>query len=361
MYFRVFNFRFLFNTLALSTLVASLLVGCIAPAAAPGQGQPGAAPAEAASIGGELVVYTARAEALFKPVIDAFNQVHPEIKVTMLSGKNGELAAKLLEERANPQADLLVNTDILIMESLDAEGIFEANSSPAVMTVPEDYRAANGSWVSLTLRTRIIMYNTDLVKAEEAPTSVFDLIDPKWKGQIGAGDSTNGAMVANLVAIRHLLGEEKMVELVQGLVANETQFFGSHTDVRKAVGAGELKLGFVNHYYYHLSKAEGAPVAAIYPDQGEGQMGLVLNSTNAGVVQGAPHADLARLFIDFMLSPEGQKLYAELNYEYPVMPGVALAEDVPPLEQFKLADVSLKTMWNELTPAKDAVQAAGLP
>jgi iron(III) transport system substrate-binding protein len=312
-------------------------------------------------VAGELTVYTSRAESLFKPVLEAFNQAYPDVKVTVLTGSNGELAAKLLEERANPQADLLINSDILTMQSLAEQGIFALNDSPAVAAVPEAYRADDGSWTALTLRPRVIMYNTELVSEEELPTTMMGLTDPKWKGQIGSADSRNGAMVAQLVAMRHLLGEETMTAFVQGLVANDTQWFGGHTDVRKAVGAGELKLGLVNHYYYHLSKAEGAPVGIVYPDQGEGEMGLIVNSTNAGIVQGAKHPELAKLFVDFMLSPEGQKVYAEQNFEYPVTPGVELAEGVPPLSSFKLADITLKTLWDELQPTQQAAQAAGLP
>jgi iron(III) transport system substrate-binding protein len=312
-------------------------------------------------VAGELTVYTSRAESLFKPVLEAFNQAYPDVKVTVLTGSNGELAAKLLEERANPQADLLINSDILTMQSLAEQGIFAPNDSPAVAAVPEAYRADDGSWTALTLRPRVIMYNTELVSEEELPTTMMGLTDPKWKGQIGSADSRNGAMVAQLVAMRHLLGEETMTAFVQGLVANDTQWFGGHTDVRKAVGAGELKLGLVNHYYYHLSKAEGAPVGIVYPDQGEGEMGLIVNSTNAGIVQGAKHPELAKLFVDFMLSPEGQKVYSEQNFEYPVTPGVELAEGVPPLSSFKLADITLKTLWDELQPTQQAAQAAGLP
>ena len=336
---------------------ATLLAGCAAPAA------PGLEETATAGDGtaGELIVYTARSESLFKPVIEAFNQRYPDIKVTMLTGSNGELAAKLLEERANPQADLLVNSDTLTMESLAEQGLFAPNDSSAVMAVPESYRAEDGNWVALTLRPRVIMYNTDLVAAQDAPATMLGLAEPQWKGQIGAADSRNGAMVAQLVAMRHLLGEEAMASFVQGLVANDTQWFGSHTDVRKAVGAGELAVGLVNHYYYHLSKAEGAPVAIVYPDQEEGGMGLVVNSTNAGIIDGARHPALARHFVDFMLSPQGQKVYADLNFEYPVMPGVAAAEGVPPLSDFVLADVTLKTMWEELEPTQQAAQAAGLP
>jgi iron(III) transport system substrate-binding protein len=344
--------------LLMSAAVFAACTTPVTPAAAPVDAA--AAPAGEATAG-ELIVYTSRAESLFKPVIEAFNQAYPDVKVTMLTGSNGELAAKLLEERANPQADLLVNSDTLTMESLAEQGLFTPNDSPAVAAVAEGYRADDGSWVALTLRPRVIMYNTDLVAPEDVPTTLMGLTDPQWQGQIGAADSRNGAMVAQLVAMRHLLGEEAMTAFVQGLVANETQWFGGHTDVRKAVGAGELKLGLVNHYYYHLSAAEGAPVGVVYPDQGEGELGLVVNSTNAGIVQGARHPELAKLFIDFMLSPEGQKVYADLNFEYPVTPGVATAEGVPPLSDFQLADVTLKTMWEELEPAQQAAQAAGLP
>jgi iron(III) transport system substrate-binding protein len=361
-------------------LTTTLLMACGAPAApAPTAApvEPTTAPAPTAALeptaaeptaaaapespAGELVIYTSRAETLFNPVIAAFNAVYPDVKVTLLTGGNNDLAAKILEERANPIADVFINSDTLSMEALAAEDVFLPNDSPAVQAVPLSYRAEDGNWVSLTLRARVIMYNTDLVTPEELPTSIFDLTDPKWKGQIGAANSTNGAMMANLVAIRNLFGEEKANEFISGLIANETQFFGGHTDVRKAVGAGEIKLGFVNHYYYHLSKAEGAPVGIIYPDQGEGQLGLVVNSTNAGIIKGSKHEALARLFVDFMLSPEGQKIFAKGNFEYPIVPGVELAEGVEPLANFKLSNVTLKTMWDELEPTKQLAQMAGLP
>jgi iron(III) transport system substrate-binding protein len=339
-------------------------VGAVEPTAA----SPAAAPTSAAQpaqssaeLSGELVVYTSRSEALFKPVLEEFNKAYPNITVTMLSGGNGDLAARLLEERASTKADVLINSDMLTMMSLAAEGVFAPNDAPTVANISPDYRAEDGRWVALTLRPRVIMYNTELVTPDELPTKMADLTDPKWKGQIGSADSRNGAMLAQLVIMRQEQGDEAMTSFVQGLAANETQWFGGHTDVRQAVGAGELKLGLVNHYYYHLSKAEGAPVGIIYPDQGEGELGLVVNTTNAAIIKDAPHPELAKLFVDFMLSPEGQKVYAEKNFEYPVVAGVALAEGVPPLSDFKLKDVSLKSVWDELDSTKALAAGAGLP
>ncbi|MCS7061774.1 MAG: extracellular solute-binding protein [Anaerolineae bacterium] len=344
-------------------LVASLAGGCaVGPAlnaATPTESstQPGVEQRPT----GELVVYTSRAEALFKPVVEAFNQEYPAVRVTLLTGSASELAARLLEERNTPRADVYISTDMLNMLSLAEQGMFEPNSSPAVAAVPLQYRAEDGSWVALTLRLRVIMYNTDLVKPDELPASVLDLTDDKWKGQVGSANSTNGSLMAHLVVLREKLGDAQTESFIKGLVANGTQFFGGHTDVRKAVGAGELKLGFVNHYYYHLSKAEGAPVGIVYPDQGDDQLGMAFNTTNAGIVAGAPHPDLARLFVDFMLSPRGQRIYAERNFEYPIVPGTPLAEGVPALNQFKLVQVSLKDIYSRLADTKALAQAAGLP
>ena len=318
-----------------------------------------AAACSAAPTPAAVVVYTSRSEALFKPVVDAFNKTHPEIKVTLLSGSNGQLAARLLEESANPQADVLVNSDVLNMVDLASKGVFQPNPSKVVAAVPSEYRAEDGAWAALTLRPRVIMYNTNLVKPEEVPQSVFGLTDPKWKDQVGSADSTNGALMANLAVMRSIFGEAKTSEFVQALVGNGTKFFGGHTEVRKAVGAGELKLGWVNHYYYYLSKAEGAPVGIVYPDMKDA--GLIVNSTNVGIIKGAKNESAARIFVDFLLSAEGQRVFAEANFEYPVVPGVALAKGVEPLDSLKRADVTMKAMYDDLGPTRAMAQQAGLP
>ncbi len=357
-----------YRLIATTAVAATAVTACSPTPARPEAGgatpSPGAASTPAlqnSKPAGNIVVYTSRAEALFKPVIAAFNEEYPDISVTLLTGQATELAARLLEERNTPKADVYISTDMLNMLSLADEGVFEPNPSPAVMSVPAEFRGEDASWVALTLRLRVIMYNTNLVQPDELPQSVLDLTDAKWKGQVGSSNSTNGSMVAHLTVLREQLGDAQTEAFIKGLVANETQFFGGHTDVRKAVGAGELKLGLVNHYYYHLSKAEGAPVGIVYPDQGDGQMGMALNTTNAAVVKGAPHADLARLFIDFMLSPRGQQVYAERNFEYPIVPGIPLAEGVPARDQFKLSTVSLKSIYDQLAQTKALAQAAGLP
>lgn len=323
---------------------------------------PTAAPAEdQASVIGKLILYSGRSEPLIQPVIDAFKAQNPEVEILLKAGSNSEVANALIEEQANPQADLFITTELFTVQSLAQQGIFESYRHAGADQLPAEFIGPDNTWVGLTRRARVIVYNTDLVAEEELPKSIFDLTDPRWKGKIAAAGSTNGSMQAQIAAMRQLLGEEETEEWLQGLLDNDVTFFGGHTDVRKAVGAGEFALGLVNHYYYHLQLAEGSQVGVIFPDQGEDQIGLITNVTAAAVVKGAPNAAAAHAFIDFLISPEGQKLFAEQNYEYPLLPGVALREGVQPLDAFRMVGVNVANAAQETDATFELMEQVGLP
>jgi iron(III) transport system substrate-binding protein len=330
-----------------------------APADAPGAAIPGGG----GDLSGEIVLYTTRGEALINGVLEAFREEYPSIEVTVVRGSNSELGARILEEQANPQANVFINSDTLTMEDLFRQGVFLPNDSAVVMALPEQYRADDGSWAALTLRGRVLMYNTDLLEESEVPTALTALADPEWAGRIGSADSTNGAMMGTIVALNRLLGEDATTEWVEGLVANNTLFSGSHTDIRQAVGAGEIELGLVNHYYYFLSLAEGAPVGIVWPDQGADAPGLIVNSTNIGILQGTEGEtlELAQAFVDFMLAETGQRIYAQGNFEWPIVEGIPLAEGVPDPATFKIADIDLKSLVDGIPTAREQVQLTGMP
>lgn len=316
---------------------------------------------ETMDVAGELVIYSGRSEPLLQPVIDAFKARYPNVEVLLKAGSNSELANALIEEQANPQADVFITTELFTVQSLAQEGVFQPYMPVGADQLPGEFIGPDNLWTGLTRRARVIMYNADLVPQEELPTSIFDLTDPEWKGQVAAAGSTNGSMQAQIAALRQLIGEQETQAWLNGLITNEVTFFGGHTDVRKAVGAGEFKLGLVNHYYYYLQKAEGSNVGFIFPDQGEGQIGLITNATAAAVVNGAPHVEAAQAFLDFLVSPEGQRLFAEQNYEYPLLPGVELHSDVLPLDGLHFADVNVVEAALDFEATFDLMEAVGLP
>jgi iron(III) transport system substrate-binding protein len=310
---------------------------------------------------GRLVIYSGRSEPLIQPVIAAFQEVYPEVQILLKSGRNSEIANALLEERNNPQADVFVSTELFTIQALAAEGLFQGYQPEAAAFLPVEAIGPEASWVGLTQRVRVIMYNRELLTEDEVPTSIFELADPQWKGKIAAAGSTNGSMQAQVAAMLDLIGEEATAAWLSALQENEAVFFGGHTDVRKAVGAGEFELGLVNHYYYHLEREEGKPVGIIYPDQAEGQIGLLTNMAAAGILNGSRNLPAAHAFIDFLLSPEGQRLFAEVNYEYPLVPGADLHPDVEPLINFRLADVNPAQAAQNLDQTFDLFERLRIP
>jgi iron(III) transport system substrate-binding protein len=347
---------------AKSGLVLSLLFALLLSACAPASPRPaGAAPASDEAPSGRLIIYSGRSEPLIQPVIAAFREQHPGIEVLLKSGKNSELANALMEEQNNPQADVFISTEIFTMQALYQAGVFQSYRPAAAGALPAFALGPESQWVGLTQRARVIMYNTSLVSPEDVPQSIFDLTDPRWSGQIAAAGSSNGSMQAQVAAMRSLLGEQAAEEWLRGLLANDVVFFGSHTDVRKAVGQGEFKIGLVNHYYYHLQKEEGSPVGIVYPDQGEGEIGLFTNLTAVGLIRGSRNPQAAQALIDYLISDEGQQLFAQLNYEYPIASGSVLHADVRPLAGLRQADVNVAEAARQFDETFDLLEKVGLP
>lgn len=317
--------------------------------------------AAAGEVSGNLIIYSGRSEPLLQPVIAAFQARHPGVKVLLKAGSNSQLANALLEERANPQADLFIATELFTIQALAGQGAFQAYWPAGAEQLPAGFVHPDHLWVGITRRARVIMVNTDRLPLADAPKSLLELTDPRWRGQIAAAGSTNGSLQAQVAAMRQLLGEPATEAWLRGLLDNQVTFFGGHTDVRKAVGAGEFAIGLVNHYYFYLQQAEGSKVGIVFPDQSEGQMGLLTNATAAGIVSGAANPAAARAFLDFLISAEGQKLFAELNYEYPLRPGVALHSQVQPLSAVRLAEVDMARATADFDATFALLEKVGLP
>ncbi|MBM4414016.1 MAG: extracellular solute-binding protein [Chloroflexi bacterium] len=318
---------------------------------------------EVTPITSNLVIYSGRTESFMVPIIVAFNDVYPDISIQLKSGKNSELAAAIIEERANPQADIFISTDMLTHINLSNYDVLAPAPIRGSDSIPDEFKPVNGTWTSVTARARVIMYNTDLVSAADAPRSMFDLTDPKWRGKVIFANSSNGPFQAQVAAMMTLVGRERTAEWLRDLVRNDTTFFGGASDLRKAVGAGEFAIGVLNHYNFELQKREATDnrVAAIYPDQAEGEMGVLVNTTTIGQIRGGPNPTAARLFAEFIISETAQQIYADTNYEYPILPTISVASGILPPNQFRRADVNMQAVADDVAAAIELMQEAGIP
>jgi iron(III) transport system substrate-binding protein len=304
----------------------------------------------------KLTIYSGRKESLVQPIIDAFEK-ETGIKVTFLEGDSSQLANQILEEGRNPRADVYISNDAGTLGYLAEKGGLQEYQSDAVKAVPSDLRADDGTWVGASIRVRTIIYNTELVSDDEAPKSISDLTDPKWKGQLAVAGSANEAMVGHLSQLRVVKGEKWTEKWLSGVLANDPVVTKGHGDIRAAVGAGELKVGLVNHYYYHQELEEGSPVALVYPDQDD--TGAFLNVAGLGIVKGAKNLDAAQRFIDFVVGEEAQEIFAGANFELPVLDSVDPG-DAKPLSEFKSNRIKLSRLSKERDKTMDLVEKVGL-
>ncbi|MFZ5825162.1 MAG: extracellular solute-binding protein [Bacillota bacterium] len=337
------------------TVALSLLLSACGGAANRSEGASN--PAKSASQ--ELVIYSGRKENLIQPVVAAFEK-QSGVKVVLKVGGATELANLVMEERSAPRADIYLSNDAGALEKLRMESVLEPYTSERLKAVPVDLKAPDNTWHAVTVRARVIMYNKDLVSESELPARLFELADPRWKDQVGMATGANESVIANVTALRITEGEQATERFLTDLKRNGVKIFKGHSDVRRAVGRGEIKLGWVNHYYYHaqLKEKEFNNVGVIYPDQ-SGQ-GVTVNIAGAAIVKGARNMANARAFMDFLLTPETQKLFAEVNDEMPVLPGVPVAPGVRPLGEFKRNPVKLGKFGAEWDKSVRLIDKIGL-
>lgn len=309
-----------------------------------------------------LVVYSGRAERLIKPVLDAF-QAKTGVQVDLLSSGTTELVNRLQAEGERTQADVFVTNDAGSLERARELGLLlPVNVKDLDRSIPATYRAPDNSWVGLSGRVWIVVYNTALVKPGDI-ASILDLADPRWKGKIAVPNAGSEYLQAGVSVIKAVHGDQSTQRFLQGLKLNAGTFvYGKSSQIVEAVAKGQVAVGLVNHYYVyrHLATQPGAPIAALMPDQANGDMGAIINVAGVAITKQAKNRGAAVRLVEFLISPEGQKLFADLNKEYPLNPQVAADAALPARESFRAASVPLTQLSQLREPTMVLIEQAGL-
>ena len=271
----------------------------------------------------DLVIFSGRKEALIKPVLELFKE-KTGINVILKAGDSAALGQQILQETMNPSADIFIAKESGSLEYLRLKGVFEPYASESTAKIPNKFKASDGTWIGVCGRSRAVIYNKDLIAYEDVPKALEELTDEKYKGKIAATNASNESFIAWVSALRLHFDDAYVKDFLMKLKANEIHLLSdSHTDVRKAVGRGEYPLGLINHYYFHLQRHEAdqamTNVGIVYLDQGPDGRGEIVNVAGAAIIKGAKHLKEAQQFIDFLVSEEAQKLFADANFEYPLV------------------------------------------
>lgn len=295
----------------------------------------------------EVNVYSARNEALIKPILDKFS-AQTNIKVNLITGKADALISRLASEGKHSPADILITTDVGRLHRAKSQGLLQPYTSDAMhKAVPKALRDADDQWYALTLRARPIMYVPERVKISELST-MEDLASEKWRGRICIRSSSNIYNQSMTAAMLVQKSENDVLTWAQDFVANFARPpKGGDRDQIKAAVAGVCDLAIANTYYLagmltdtdESNRAIAQQVKVFWPNQND--RGTHINISGAAITKHAPNQAEAQKLMAFMVTPEAQQWYAQTNHEYPVVEGVEWSDVLKSFGQFKAENIEL--------------------
>lgn len=316
-----------------------------------------------ASAAEPVVIYSGRSDKFVRPVVEAFTR-ETGIEVVLHSAKSAELINRLRAEGSRTDADLYISNDAGNLQVGSNFGLFAPVPEVVAGKVSSNYRAPDDTWIGLSARARVLVVNTRPETELDFVQSVFDLADPRLKGRLGITHSANGSFIAGVTVYQELAGDPAVLEWLEGLRRNaEGRVYNKHSKIVRDVAAGRKDIGLVNHYYIyrHLEKEPDAPIKIRIPDQGPEGMGVAWNVAGVALVKHAGNREAALRLIEFLVSRQGQEMFAEVNREYPTRPDVPAAEEVPPVESYEVADVPMYLLGEKRSETLDLIERAGMP
>lgn len=317
-------------------------------AAACGGGDSGS---EGSDTPSSVTLYSGRSEDLMAPLLADF-EAATGIDVEVRYGANAELALLIETEGERSPADVFLASSPGAVGFLAERGFLQSLSAELLSQAPS---AEDGLWVAVSGRQRVLVYNSDTVSADDLPSSIFDLTQPEFLGRVAIAP-TNGSFQDFVTLMRAEIGDDAMLEWLRALAGAPTR--PNNSGIVQAVARGEIEMGLVNHYYNLrlLEEDPGAPSRNhVFAEGDPGSVTIV----TAAAVLGAGDRVAAELLIDFLLSEDAQRYYAEETQEYPLASSVADDPALQPPGTIDTGSFSAGSGAGALERTLDLIREAG--
>ena len=313
----------------------------------------------------EVNVYSHRHYDTDKTLFKMFEE-KTGIKVNVVKAKASALIKRIASEGENSPADILITVDAGRLFQAKSQDLLQSiESDYLTKNIPANYRDVDNKWFALTKRSRVAVYKIGSGTDQELST-YEDLANPKFKGQIVVRSSNNIYNQSLLAAMIEHHGEAYALSWAKGVVANMARTpKGNDRAQVKAVANGIGKVAIANTYYIgkmvnNKDKSQREAVAKMkifFPKFEKG--GTHINVSGAGVAKYAPNKANAIKFIEFLASADAQKLFAQGNYEYPVLAGIESSPLVTSWGTFKEDNISINSLGQNNAKAVKIFDQAG--
>ena len=277
----------------------------------------------------QLLVYTALETDQLKAYQEAFNRVNPDIEIKWVRDSTGVIRAKLLAEKNNPQADVVMGVAATSLALMDKQGMLQPYAPLNLDAIMSQYRDKKNppAWWGMNVWGATICFNTVEAKKRNIPKPEAwkDLVKPVYKGQVVMPNpASSGTGYFDVIAWLSLFGDDKGKgggwKFMDGLHENIGQYTHSGSKPCNMAASGEYVVGISFEYRANANKARGAPIDLVFPKEG---LGWDLEAF--AIHKGTKKLDAAKKLADWASSKDAMILYGK-NFAITAQPGVA-----PPL------------------------------
>lgn len=265
-----------------------------------------------------VVVYTA-VDQVYSDVIFREFEEETGIRVKAVydteANKTTGLVNRILAEKDKPVCDVFWNNEFIQTIALKEEGMLQPYYSKEASDIPEAYKDPEGYWTAFGGRARVMLVNTDLLSEEEYPDSVYDLINGSFDGkEIALAYPMFGTTRTQAAALYAYMGPEEGREFFEKVADCGIQIVDGNSVTKDMAAAGQVAIGYTDTDDAKEAIEDGAPVAMVFPDQGENGMGTLITPNTVAMIAGASHTEEAKQFIDYVVTRQMEEHLMEMGF-----------------------------------------------
>jgi len=309
--------------------------------------------------GGSLTLYSSQHEPMTEALVAGFEEENGA-KVEVRYGEDEGLASQIEQEGDASPADVFLAENTPPLELLAGKELLAEVDPSTLEEVPSQYSSPTGHWVGVAARATVMVYNPDLIAADELPVSILDLAKPEWKGELAIAPSEPD-FVPIVSAIEKLDGEAAAKSWLEGFSDNAKRY-NDNEGIIAAVNDGQVAAGIINHYYWYEAAAEEGKdkIPSKLHYFGNEDPGALVNISGAGALESSDDPDLAQEFLAYAVSEEGQSTMTETgDWEYPLNSAAAPPPGLKPFNSLEPPKVGPADLGDGSDPV-ELMQQVGL-
>jgi iron(III) transport system substrate-binding protein len=310
---------------------------------------------------GSITLYSGQHEQTTQSLVTAFEQ-QTGIQVNVRYNDEDSFADEIIAEKSHPVADVFYTENSPVLEYLQNQGLLAPVNASTLAKTASKYNSPQGGWVGVSARVSVLIYNPSMISESQLPTSVLQLANPKYKGQLAfAAGETDFQPIVTSVARAY--GNAQASTWLDGIKANAgSHIYPDNETIADEVNRGAVAFGVVNQYYWYRMQAElgASNVHSKITYFAPHDPGYVVDVSGAAILKSSKNNADAQKFLAFIVSKQGQEIIAHsISYEYPLGDGVTTAAPETPFADLQPYPISIADLGDGST-AISLLRQAGL-